>query len=196
MGTRNLTCVVKDKKFKVAQYCQWDGYPEGQGADIVKFLKEEFDPEVFNEKLDTLVSFGTTDDLEKQWVEVGAKKGEGFVSLDVAKKLKKLYPENHRDTGAKILSIIQNTEKPIIISNAVDFSQDPTFCEWAYIIDLDEGILEVYTGYSITPDTPHENKFEQFGNNPVIFVAAFDISNLPDVEEFVKVVLDVVNSDE
>lgn len=31
MGTRNLTCVVLDGEFKVAQYGQWDGYPEGSG---------------------------------------------------------------------------------------------------------------------------------------------------------------------
>jgi len=28
MGTRNLTCVMKDGQYKVAQYGQWDGYPE------------------------------------------------------------------------------------------------------------------------------------------------------------------------
>ena len=40
MGTRNLT-LVKDKegKTKVAQYGQWDGYPEGQGSTILNFIK-------------------------------------------------------------------------------------------------------------------------------------------------------------
>jgi hypothetical protein len=31
MGTRNLTIVIADKKIKVAQYGQWDGYIEGNG---------------------------------------------------------------------------------------------------------------------------------------------------------------------
>lgn len=31
MGTRNLTAVYLDGQYKVAQYGQWDGYPEGQG---------------------------------------------------------------------------------------------------------------------------------------------------------------------
>lgn len=33
MGTRNLTAVYIDGEYKVAQYGQWDGYPEGPGAD-------------------------------------------------------------------------------------------------------------------------------------------------------------------
>ncbi len=42
MGTRNLT-LVKDKegKTKVAQYGQWDGYPEGQGTTILNFIRSK-----------------------------------------------------------------------------------------------------------------------------------------------------------
>lgn len=40
MGTRNLTVVTVDGTRKVAQYCQWDGYPSGVGKDIAKFLSD------------------------------------------------------------------------------------------------------------------------------------------------------------
>ena len=30
MGTRHLICVVSDNQYRIAQYGQWDGYPEGQ----------------------------------------------------------------------------------------------------------------------------------------------------------------------
>lgn len=36
MGTRNLTAVYLDGQYKVAQYGQWDGYPEGRGGLIWK----------------------------------------------------------------------------------------------------------------------------------------------------------------
>ena len=40
MGTRNLIMVrKKNGDLKVAQYCQWDGYPSGHGVDILTFLK-------------------------------------------------------------------------------------------------------------------------------------------------------------
>lgn len=39
MGTRNLTVVIKKAKPVVAQYGQWDGYPSGQGATVLNFLK-------------------------------------------------------------------------------------------------------------------------------------------------------------
>jgi hypothetical protein len=41
MGTRHLIKVIYNKETKVAQYGQWDGYPDGQGLTILNFLDEE-----------------------------------------------------------------------------------------------------------------------------------------------------------
>ncbi len=51
MGTRNLTCVYLDGKCKVAQYGQWDGYPEGQGVTCLNFLRDEMVEPKFREEL-------------------------------------------------------------------------------------------------------------------------------------------------
>ena len=40
MGTRNLTIVYSNGEYKVAQYGQWDGYPEGLGVQLLKYLRE------------------------------------------------------------------------------------------------------------------------------------------------------------
>ena len=45
MGTRNLTAVYLDGQYKVAQYGQWDGYPEGQGITALTFLRDKMDCE-------------------------------------------------------------------------------------------------------------------------------------------------------
>ena len=58
MGTRHLICVVKDNEYKLAQYGQWDGYPEGQGVNILRFLRD-FDRDVF-EKNETMHPSGMT----------------------------------------------------------------------------------------------------------------------------------------
>jgi len=39
MGTRNITRVISNGQLKVCQYCQWDGYPTGAGADIANFIR-------------------------------------------------------------------------------------------------------------------------------------------------------------
>lgn len=41
MGTRNLILVWYRGGWVVAQYGQWDGYPTGQGKDIVECISEE-----------------------------------------------------------------------------------------------------------------------------------------------------------
>lgn len=38
MGTRHLVCVFYQGKWWIAQYGQWDGYPEVQGVRIFRFL--------------------------------------------------------------------------------------------------------------------------------------------------------------
>ena len=53
MGTRNLTLVINQEgEKKVAQYGQWDGYPSGVGAGVLRFLKNK---EVFEKFKDNLV---------------------------------------------------------------------------------------------------------------------------------------------
>lgn len=38
MGTRHLIAAVIDGEYKIAQYGQWDGDPEGQGLTVLDFL--------------------------------------------------------------------------------------------------------------------------------------------------------------
>lgn len=39
MGTRHLIAVCIDGKYPIAQYGQFDGYPEGAGVDILNILR-------------------------------------------------------------------------------------------------------------------------------------------------------------
>lgn len=192
MGTRSLICVFKDGKYKVAQYSQWDGYPEGQGMGVLKFLTKEMDRNLFETKLN-MIRFGTEEELNKQWKECGAD-DSGWVNMEVSNRHKKLYPENDRDTGSNILSIIQNTNKPLVLENSLEFAADSLFCEWAYVIDLDKNTFEVYEGFNQEPLDDNE-RFSFLDYNPphrtdkyypVRLVAIFDINNLPTEEEFLN----------
>ncbi len=141
MGTRHLTCVVKDGEFKVAQYGQWDGYPTGQGKTIVEFLQGRFNKEMFLKKL-AKVDWITEDIMKRYWKEAGAKGDTHWVGMDVSDRFKQLHPELHRDTGAKVLEIIQ-MGKVKYLDNEINFANDSLFCEWCYVLDLDNDVLEV-----------------------------------------------------
>jgi hypothetical protein len=54
MGTRHHQKVInKQGELKVSQYGQWDGYPNGQGFDILNYLKQG-NLDKYQEELDKL----------------------------------------------------------------------------------------------------------------------------------------------
>ena len=123
MGTRNLIIVKYDDTVKVAQYGQWDGYPAGQGQQIVNFLKKT-DLTEFKEKIKAC-RFMSQSKLEKM-------SGEQY------EKLLTQQPQFSRDTGAGVLDMIMENKKKVFeLKNALEFGFDNLFCEWLYIIDLD-----------------------------------------------------------
>lgn len=190
MGTRHLVCVARDGEYKVAQYGQWDGYPSGAGMGCLEFLRHKIMRATFESKLKNYVRFATEKEIKKQWKECGADES-GWVSMDVADKYKKLYPENSRDTGYEVLSIILSADKELLLQNDIDFVRDSLFCEWAYVIDLDKNTFEVYKGFNKEPLGEYERffKFQDEGileYYPVRFKASYDIDHLPSDEEFLS----------
>jgi hypothetical protein len=163
MGTRNLTIVKADEVTRVAQYCQWDGYPSGQGATVLDFLHKA-NLEKFKEKVEKL-HFLSDREIEQKWKELGAD-DSGFVSLEISDNFKEKYPHLHRDCGAKVLFKIYNGECDEVKRDEEFLEQGGFFgCEWAYTIDLDENILQVHS-------------------DGMKVVATFDLNNLPTYEEF------------
>jgi hypothetical protein len=195
MGTRHLISVVKDGEYKIAQYGQWDGYPSGQGLDILEFLTNEMDRECFEYKLNKL-SWATKKEIKDMWIECGADPESEWVNLEVSDEFKKKYPENDRDTGSRILSIIQKSDKELKLDNNIDFAGNSLYCEWAYVIDLDKNTFEVYKGFNEKSLNEDERfYFLQTDNSkyyPVKHIVTFDLNNLPNEEYF----LNVTDSDE
>jgi len=196
MGTRNLTCVVMDGEYKVAQYGQWDGYPSGQGITILNFLREKYEPKKFREALKRCV-FLTPEQVQNTWTQSGANPESSLVSLDIADKHTKVFPALSRDTGGKILELIQESENAIGLDNDVEFAKDSLFCEWAYVIDLDKGTFEVYSGFNKQPldkserfyaEKPRDRANGEPGEYyPIRLVHAYKLSHLPrSPENFVK----------
>lgn len=123
MGTRNLTMVIKNAKPVVAQYGQWDGYPEGQGSTILEFLKSKDLFNRFIKKIETgVVKF--VDEKKQKEIDAFIKKlgsTDGWLNMEQVDKYDKKFPFFSRNHGGKILELIANSDqKRIWIKDACD----------------------------------------------------------------------------
>lgn len=148
MGTRYLTAVIVEGQLRIAQYGQWDGYPSAAGASIFSFLKttlknnkmEEFAEKAKNCK------FISQEELNNKYASLGIDVSSEFISLEDAHKFAEHFPQLDRALGCEVLDYIQENGSCELI-DSYNFIQDSLFCEWAYIIDLDKEVLEVYGGF-------------------------------------------------
>lgn len=141
MGTRNLTAVRYDGAIRVAQYGQWDGYPTGQGETISVFLRTA-DLNKFKAAVGEC-SWITEAEHKQYWLDAGAAPDDDFVNMEVSNRFKAAHPELSRDTGAEVLQLIYDGHARKL-HNQWDFIKDTLFCEYAYVLDLDKGVVEVY----------------------------------------------------
>jgi hypothetical protein len=196
MGTRHLIGVRLNNEWKVAQYGQWDGYPSGQGSDVLKFLHESNLP-IFREQV-TKCFFLTTEELDAAYRPYST---DGYMTGAQSDAFA-ASPYGHlsRDTGAKILGVIYNAINPVALQDNSEFLNDGLYCEWAYVIDLDRNMLQVYQGYKRSPETDPVSvtyKSEGFisphnlpgGDAPyyVHLVKEFPLENLPKEDDFIKI---------
>lgn len=182
MGTRNLVCAVIDGEYKIAQYGQWDGYPEGQGSTILDFLRN-WDRPKFEENL-RKCKFLSKKEEEKLNDSI---KKEGLEDKWQAK-----WPELSRDAGADILKMVH--DKPLKLQNSLSFAADSLFCEYAYVLDLDKNRLEVYRGFNKNGLTKKDrfygikNEDGESEYSGIRLAKSYSLKRLPTVE---KMKLDV-----
>lgn len=187
MGTRNLTMVYLDGEYKVAQYGQWDGYPDGQGITVLGFLRETMDKEKFIEKLRASVLVNQKW-LEEKWIEYGANEDD-MIKMDDADRFNKAYPHFIRNTGAGILEIIQESEPGIALQVDINFAADSLYCEWLWLIDFDAGTFEGYIGFNQCKLSENDRFYfledkSEHGYYPVRLAASFQLDDLPTKEDF------------
>jgi hypothetical protein len=156
MGTRHLIKVIYNKETKVAQYGQWDGYPDGQGITIIKFFDEEGNIDKLKNKLSS-VRF-CDEKKDKAFVDgVESEMDYWRHRGELHKTTNQIWFEtfNSRNIGAEILNnIVESEMDDIILFDESDFIEEPLFCEWAYIINLD--INEICIHHSGEVDGPFD----------------------------------------
>lgn len=143
MGTRGIYGFYKDGVDKVT-YNHFDSYPEELGNNIIDFIKttsiEEMN-EIF--KKITLVeqdNIATDEQIRECSI---------YADLDVSRQdITDMYCLLRKTQGN--LSVYKNGLKLMI--NNKDFIKDSLFCEWGYIINLTENVLEIYKGFQTQPN--------------------------------------------
>jgi hypothetical protein len=198
-----MSCSVFWKgKWCIAQYGQWDGYPEGQGVKILNFLSVAHNIDKLKAGLAHVYEV-TGEEVNLIWDECEAwnasQREQGIPWGETVDGVKKLYPSLSRDTSAGLLGIIARASladeegavedetdkekqpkrtKRIPINLGLEFANDTLFCEWAYVIDLDKEVLEVYGG----GENKHDgHRFKDVGpeDAPVpAFISSFAFSEI------------------
>lgn len=197
MGTRGLTIVRHGGEYKVAQYGQWDHYPGGQGTTVLAFCREHLSTaegrQSFGYKLGRC-RYVLAPEVRALCASVGVNSER--IDLKQSKTLLEKFPTLHRDTGAKILGIIQAADSDVLLQDEIAFAGDSLFCEWAYVVDLDAATLEVYKGFRKSPLPPgerfshlpnaHESEVSGETYYPVALERKWLLDDLPSEEEFLR----------
>ena len=166
VGTRHLTVAKIDGAYKIAQYGQWDGYPEGQGLTVLAFAHKLKDIEVTEQFKRNLRRCRWLDKYEAE--KLNEQIGNGIIH-----NLLREFPQYHRDTGADILDfVLSSTSKEIVLENSFSFAFDHIFCEYIWGVDMDTDEFGLYCGADATKE--------------LVPVKTWHIAEAPTKEAFLK----------
>jgi hypothetical protein len=149
MGTRNLTKVIDAEGItRVAQYGQWDGYPEYTGTRILDFIKEHKMLEKIEQSL-VKARFLAEDELKeisKQYTDE-----DGLMTMEQAEEYSLNYPSLTRDTGCDILKVLVYSGGSIPLYDDSEFENDDLFCEGVYTLNYQtREFITKYNGITVS----------------------------------------------
>lgn len=152
MSTRGLYGFRKNGIDK-ASYNHYDSYPEGLGKIIVEFLSTTSSEEL-NEMFEKII-------LVDQYDEPSETEQAEIKRMNIYNgEYKDWYSILHNYQGnPELLRETINEYGKAYMTDDISFIKDSLFCEYAYIINLDDSTLEFWNGFQRTPT---ENRY---GNN-------------------------------
>lgn len=141
MSTRGYYGILKKGKLK-GTYNHFDSYPSGLGVKIVEQLNN-----IEGDKIKKLSEAYNYIKMVKADSKPSAKAKKLCLELGAYDKLVSNQSIDDwycllRNTQGNILCYVDKV-LPYMINNN-DFLEDELFCEWAYILDLDEKKFKVY----------------------------------------------------
>jgi len=151
------------------------------------FLRNEFIEEKFLEKIKMAI-FPTVEEIKECYKKHGAD-DTGWVTFQVGDSFNSEHPFLSRDIGSDVLPMIQNTEKPFWLVKDKNFGYNSLWCEWCYVIDLDERTFEIFKGFNEEMLNENERFYSEQSNDNyygVKLLKKYSLSNLPTSDDFLK----------
>ena len=189
MGTRGAIGFFKDGQGKIT-YNHYDSYPEVLGLSILKEIKG-FSVEQMKKAFNNLKL------VKNSEAKPTPKEIKNFEKWSNASVGSQGMGNKEICTYYQLLRNVQGTLKPYItgevnlIIDSEDFLIDSLFCEWAYIVNLDKEVLEVWEGFQ---KTPQENRYkitEKFNSGTESYfnckiIREYPLKKLPTKNKFLK----------
>lgn len=151
MGTRGSVGFRADQQ-DFLTYNHFDSYPDGLGADTVKFVQ---------------TYPGTLENMREKVKALRPVKAQDTPSHEEWAQYKHLWQEV--STGSDWYSLLRSLQGDLdatleagIMITENTFVHNSLFCEWAYIINVDTLELEVYEGFNKDPKA--DGRYAQFGD--------------------------------
>lgn len=136
MGTRGLMGFASGDTLKAA-YNHFDSYPDYLGRVVFSWaLAADLDEAKL--KFATLEIVDESDNPTDEQIARLAKAGLGPAGVSTGADFYAWLRDLQGDPQA--------TLDAGFITDSVGFGMDPLFCEWAYVVDLDKRVVEVYSG--------------------------------------------------
>lgn len=145
MGTRGAVGFRIDGTDKVT-YNHYDSYPSGLGEVVVAFCKrtKDIDLAPFVRGIRLVKRFEAPSEAETQKYK---QRYDGSVGWQPPETWHCLL----RKAQGQLDCYLDGLD---VMIDSHGFLADSLFCEWAYIVNLDEGVLEVYRGFNHDPKAP------------------------------------------
>ena len=173
MGTRGLYGFRKDGMDKTT-YNHCDSYPDCLGAAMLGFCAGTSNEEM-RSIFDRIILVNEADKPTPEQIEAC----KDYVDLTVS-------TQSEHDWYCLLRNLQGEPEKwkqikgPIFMIDNHDFIKDSLFCEYAYIIDLDEEVLEYWIGFQRKPDplNPYGDEKDEDGYFPCKKLFEFSLEEL------------------
>lgn len=186
MGTRGTYGFRKNGEDKLT-YNHYDSYPDYLGRKVVEFCKNH-NVEALNEVFDKIVLVNERDTPTEEQIAECIK--NGFADFNVSSGRKEDWYCLLRNCQGD-LECLANAKDHAYMTTSGDFIKDSLFCEYAYIINLDDGVLEFYEGFQHEPQEGNRygtEPYEGYSSKyyPCKLSLTFPLGEIDDIDKIIE----------